>query len=519
MSTFTDLVRSRRESGLSIGSSLGQSFREYVKEKIDPRRFLNQTGLLTALFPKLKAYEAKSVKNKVTKESLVNQDNFNSATLQDIKEDTQLFAKNSLVLPSMARDIFVMKENIAKIIKAKGKKPSTSAKEWMARQASREASYESKFGKKPIEEVVKNITKKSSWLSSLIGVAAVGGLSAFSGSASASINRTPGQYTGSDLTFNQLSREEQDKLLDAQFKQEGNKPGNLAARLNNPGAMKYTGSDWQKKYGATMGDKGFAKFPTLEQGRAAQRHLWEKSYGNIPITQAVSKWAPDAGPGYANALIQATGRPSYTSGGRESWLGSISGSFGESRPGHTHAGVDIRTFNYGVPVHAVESGVVTRVDGNDVGGYGNQIEIEHAGGYKTKYAHLGAMNVKPGQKINAGDVIGNVGRTGRTSGPHLHYEVMKDGRKINPELFNVSHKPIDLGPKLEPGTKQTAKTNEIVVTSPEVIAMAEIPIRDKDIIVQTNNVVEPPVNRGGGGSGDTRNTNLAFDFVVDRAVA
>jgi murein DD-endopeptidase MepM/ murein hydrolase activator NlpD len=70
--------------------------------------------------------------------------------------------------------------------------------------------------------------------------------------------------------------------------------------------------------------------------------------------------------------------------------------------------------------------------GHKANGYGIHIDVDHGYGFVTKYAHLSKLKVKPGQKIKRGQVIGLSGNTGQSAGPHLHYEVVRDGRKINP---------------------------------------------------------------------------------------
>ena len=101
--------------------------------------------------------------------------------------------------------------------------------------------------------------------------------------------------TGQAGTFGALTKEQQDNFLEQQFRMEGNRPGNLAYDLNNPGAMLY--ADWQKQFGATPNasrgvvGKPFAEFPTLEQGKQAQRYLWSTAYANKPLAQAVATWS------------------------------------------------------------------------------------------------------------------------------------------------------------------------------------------------------------------------------------
>ncbi|QIE59268.1 M23 family metallopeptidase [Rasiella rasia] len=98
-----------------------------------------------------------------------------------------------------------------------------------------------------------------------------------------------------------------------------------------------------------------------------------------------------------------------------------------------HWGMDF-TAPRGTPVYASGDGKVTRAD-NTASGYGNHIRIDHGYGYESLYAHLYKFNVRNGQKVKRGDLIGFVGSTGRSEAPHLHYEVFKDGDRINPINF------------------------------------------------------------------------------------
>ena len=98
-----------------------------------------------------------------------------------------------------------------------------------------------------------------------------------------------------------------------------------------------------------------------------------------------------------------------------------------------HEGTDF-TAKKGTQIHATGDGIVEGVK-TSKRGYGNQILINHGFGYKTRYAHLSKFLVKEGQKIKRGDVIGLVGNTGLSTGPHLHYEVRKNGQAIDPINF------------------------------------------------------------------------------------
>src|SRR5690606_32511417 len=88
----------------------------------------------------------------------------------------------------------------------------------------------------------------------------------------------------------------------------------------------------------------------------------------------------------------------------------------------------------GTPIHATGDGVVTRAD-NRSSGYGKHVRIDQGFGYMSLYGHMSAYNVKPGQRVHRGDPIGLVASTGRSEGPHCHYEVWKDGERINPMNF------------------------------------------------------------------------------------
>ncbi len=117
--------------------------------------------------------------------------------------------------------------------------------------------------------------------------------------------------------------------------------------------------------------------------------------------------------------------------------GKINSNFGyrkdpfKSRSGF-HSGLDIDA-NYGQHVVATANGVVTKASWHT--NYGKTVIVKHKDNYETLYGHLSKLKVKEGQEVKVGDVIGKAGSTGRSTGTHLHYEVIKDGKRVNPKNF------------------------------------------------------------------------------------
>ncbi len=97
-----------------------------------------------------------------------------------------------------------------------------------------------------------------------------------------------------------------------------------------------------------------------------------------------------------------------------------------------HNGIDIPAAT-GTPIYAPADGVVGRAQ--RLGGYGNYAEIEHGNGIQTRFGHMSRIAVAPGQRIKQGEIVGYVGSTGRSTGPHLHYEVRIAGTPVNPIPF------------------------------------------------------------------------------------
>lgn len=100
-----------------------------------------------------------------------------------------------------------------------------------------------------------------------------------------------------------------------------------------------------------------------------------------------------------------------------------------------HYGVDF-TANTGTPIYATGAGKIVKTRSSRIG-YGRQIVIDHGYGYQTLYAHMSKFNVKKGDKVKRGDIIGFVGSTGTSTAPHLHYEILKNGKKVDPKYYFI----------------------------------------------------------------------------------
>jgi len=97
-----------------------------------------------------------------------------------------------------------------------------------------------------------------------------------------------------------------------------------------------------------------------------------------------------------------------------------------------HTGVDLLQA-YGAEIRATAAGRV--IHAGPMGGYGTMVEIDHGNGLTTRYAHMSELMVEEGETVAEGTALGRIGTTGRSTGPHLHYEVRVDGEPVDPERF------------------------------------------------------------------------------------
>jgi murein DD-endopeptidase MepM/ murein hydrolase activator NlpD len=136
----------------------------------------------------------------------------------------------------------------------------------------------------------------------------------------------------------------------------------------------------------------------------------------------------------AGQFFEASGVGERQQGFGTPVAGRVTSGFGMRRHpilGYTrmHAGVDFRAA-YGLPIYASGNGIVEFAGRH--GGHGNYVRLAHGGGIGTGYGHMSRIAVSPGMRVRQGQVIGYVGSTGLSTGPHLHYELYKDGRAVNP---------------------------------------------------------------------------------------
>lgn len=156
----------------------------------------------------------------------------------------------------------------------------------------------------------------------------------------------------------------------------------------------------------------------------------ERINGGLKSDSEVSKTVEKA-PSNQVLSVGTKPRPSGVGTGNFSvpYNGNITSRYGQRSMGN-HKGVDI-VGPVGSPIYASDEGIVTYADYED-GGYGNIVKIDHQNGYETYYAHCSEILVKKGDTVKKGDLIAKVGNTGRSTGPHLHFEIRKNGETQNP---------------------------------------------------------------------------------------
>ncbi|MDD3652669.1 MAG: peptidoglycan DD-metalloendopeptidase family protein [Desulfotomaculaceae bacterium] len=156
---------------------------------------------------------------------------------------------------------------------------------------------------------------------------------------------------------------------------------------------------------------------TKENGLEISRQVCEQSIIREPLDEIIFKGS--------QTMLASRGGST-----RMNWpcAGSVSSAFG-MRGGRMHQGIDLSAV-YGSPVTSSAAGRIAFAGWE--GGYGKMVEVSHGGGFVTRYAHLSSISVSTGQQVDRGQLIGLVGATGHATGPHLHFEVLINGRQHNP---------------------------------------------------------------------------------------
>ena len=529
MSNLSDIVRYRRSQGGGVAGALAGGIKERLKEKFDPRQLINQQGLLAALFPGLKKYQAKTSGSSKTSGKSIDSSSINLSEVkplfENIQFNTTITAKNLSVLPAIHRDFNVIRQNIGKLLKFEKIDARTKADMYFKEAAKREEMYESLLNK--LKSSSKSPTKLNSGSADvdalfgkimlLITAGTVIGL-AFKGVQAAidkikeidlketvfeladRVTLSIGELLSSfevklkefeidnvislnsnfkealsKTSFSKLTEEQKNKLLDRQAKLEGAlDKSTVANQSNNPGAMIF--SDWQRKYGGEPGKvvrgednktRTFAKFPSMEKGREAQRALWESdAYKDKPLSDALKSWVDPhnekAFDNYQRGIAESIGI-STAPENKESLLpvregvspldkglGHLSSYFGmrtmrELDSAGNATGKEVHRAHHGLDigvkpnsnVYATHSGTVEKINiDNSVNkngakqGYGLYMRIKHDDGTYSLYAHLNetesGLNV--GDKVKAGQRIGLSGgekghpKAGGSRAAHLHYE-------------------------------------------------------------------------------------------------
>jgi murein DD-endopeptidase MepM/ murein hydrolase activator NlpD len=174
----------------------------------------------------------------------------------------------------------------------------------------------------------------------------------------------------------------------------------------------------------TTEEKGIVKFEVPDK-KNTETKIKEEATENIPATKpntvtTIAKSTSLEKSGYIHPLSGSTYRLSSTYGFRTHPV---------YKTRRFHSGIDLGT-KENTPILSIESGTV--VSAGFARGYGNYVVIKHNGGIKSAYAHMNKILVTKGEKVNKEDKIGLVGMTGTATGNHLHFEIIKNNKKINP---------------------------------------------------------------------------------------
>lgn len=204
--------------------------------------------------------------------------------------------------------------------------------------------------------------------------------------------------------------------------------------------------------------------------------------GGKPLKQMV-RW------GSEGRFFEATGVGELRQGLIAPVSGRVSSNYGMRRHpilgyNRMHRGMDFRA-GHGTPIYAVTDGRVTMAGRN--GGHGNYVRLAHSGGLATGYSHMSRISVRNGQQVKRGQIIGYVGSTGLSTGPHLHYEMYRNGAYVNPSSVKFVTRALLEGAELRAFRSKTAELQQVPVgaalnpLAPQTVTKAA-PVREIDRI-------------------------------------
>jgi murein DD-endopeptidase MepM/ murein hydrolase activator NlpD len=493
MANFADLIRYQKSQGKGTLGSLASAVGQRTLEKIDPRNYLfNRKGAMTALFPGVKGYQAKTASD-ITKFGSTDGGISNvqveeiATKLEKVGIDLKIVAKNSIVLPHLARDMNVVRQNIVKLVKSKQVKPSQRADMFFLRSQEREAAYEAQQDKvtnttKPTVVKKDGEAKEQSFLDKMLnflGKFTIGNILGWllQGAAILTILNFIGKLI-LEKDFRQAVWSKFDELMKSMGSSGDSVVKNVAAALGTIAAVMmayqvavnlaiaglkafYARVMTKGAGGAVPGDqkgkKGKGKTPTPPPkagGKAAflssaaavalpfMFSSSETSAAQLPTTTPTGP-----GPTFLPSMEQLMGgemdnsmsptRAPTSDGSMAGFAlpvasGRFTSPFGRRFDSSgNHEGVDI-ALPINSEITSIGPGVVSAV-GVDTNKGGKYVFIKHDNGLESRYFHLNDNTlVKKDQKVDKNTVIGLSGNTGKSEGPHLHLEVRKNGKPVHP---------------------------------------------------------------------------------------
>jgi murein DD-endopeptidase MepM/ murein hydrolase activator NlpD len=220
--------------------------------------------------------------------------------------------------------------------------------------------------------------------------------------------------------------EEENELLRAKVEQYSTTVDSIYNMLDSLGLTKKDQRDYPYYSGGAADFVGYSRDPEL---KLEMESTEEKLYQILSFVE----------PKFASPLIPQLDEEDFLGDIPSIYptFGRLSDSWGSrihpiTKNLEFHHGIDISNIR-GTPIYATAAGTVSKTIYTR--GYGRHIVIDHGNGYKTLYAHLQSFDIKKGDKVTKGQIIGKMGSTGLSTGPHLHYEVIYNSRKLNPANF------------------------------------------------------------------------------------